>query len=44
MLPTPVSTQAYSRATTSSRQEGKEKVDEGNGNFKECDKTGIPEH
>jgi hypothetical protein len=33
-----VSTQGYSRPTTSSRQEGKEKADEGNDDFQELDK------
>jgi hypothetical protein len=38
VLSTPVSTQGYSRPTTSSRQEGKEKADEGNDDFQELDK------
>jgi hypothetical protein len=39
VLPTPVSTQGFSRPTASSRQEGQEKADEGNGDFQEPDKT-----
>jgi hypothetical protein len=37
VLSTPVSTQGYSRPTTSSQQEGQEKADEGNDNFQELD-------
>jgi hypothetical protein len=39
VLPTPASTQGHSCGTASSRQEGKKKVDEGNGDFQEPDKT-----
>jgi hypothetical protein len=39
VLSTPVTTQGHSRPTTSSRQEGQEKADEGNGDFQEPDKT-----
>jgi hypothetical protein len=39
VLPTPVSTQGFSRPTASSRQEGQEKADEGNDDFQEPDKT-----
>jgi hypothetical protein len=39
VLPTPASTQGLSRPSASSRQEGQEKVDEGNDDFQEPDKT-----
>jgi hypothetical protein len=38
VLPTPASTQEFSRPTASSRQEGKKKADEGNVDFQEPDK------
>jgi hypothetical protein len=39
VLPTAASTQGLSRPTTSSRQEGKKKANEGNDDFQEPDKT-----
>jgi hypothetical protein len=39
VLPTTASTKRYSSPTTSSRHEGKKKVDEGNDDFQEPNKT-----
>jgi hypothetical protein len=39
VLTTAASTQGYSRHTASLEQEGQEKVDEGNSDFQEPDKT-----